>query len=152
MSNNLANLFGVDALKETLPEKQIEDLGLDKDSEESRANLKVLLDTGSRALEEVLNLAIDSENPRAYEVLTNMITTLADINIKLIETHNKQADVKKKTLTNKNDTTPVVNGNITNQSIVFSGTTAELSNFLKDLNTQPIEEVKEIKNDETKSS
>lgn len=148
--SNLANLFGLRDIKEPLPEKKEEHLGLDADADEARANLKVLIETGNRALEEMLNLAIDSEEPRAYEVLSNMIASLAELNLKTLEAHNKQADVKKKSLTNKNDPggQPTVNGNVTNQSIVFTGTTSELAGFLQTLKNQnEVQDAKVINNE-----
>lgn len=157
MSDNLSNLFGLSEMKEPLPEKREENLGLDNDADEARSNLKMLIDTGNRALEEMLNLAIDSENPRAYEVLSTMINSLAELNSKVLDMYNKQVDVKRKAATTTktketSDTQQVVNGNVTNQSIVFTGTTAELSKFLHDLKDQPTFNDKVIENAEIKSN
>lgn len=141
MSDSLSKVFGLEPLKETLPEPVKEDtVGLDDDAKQARANIKVLIETGNRALEEALNLAIESEQPRAYEVLTNLINTLADLNTKVIDVHSKTVDIKKKESAPTKGSQPqaplgLENNqptNVTNNT-VFVGTTAELSKFLENL-------------------
>lgn len=138
MSDNLSKLFGINELKTKLPEPVTEDKDLDEDAVKARQNIKTLIETGNRALEEALDLAIQSESPRAYEVLTNLINTLADLNSRVIDVHGKTADIKKKTNTRTDEsrtTQQTIEGpvNSTTNNIVFTGTTAELSNFLATL-------------------
>lgn len=145
MGDNISKLFGLDEQKEQLPAVRASDAEehqqLDLDAEDAGQNIKVLIETGNRALEEALNLAIDTESPRAFEVLTNLISTLGDLNLRVLEVHSKKADIKKK------NQAPVAKGseakgsepgsvNTTN-NIIFNGTTTELAKYL--------EEVKKLK-------
>lgn len=138
MSDNLSKLFGINELKATLPEPNKEDHGLDEDAVQARQNIKTLIETGNQALAEALDLAIQSESPRAYEVLTNLINTLADLNSRVIDVHGKTADIKKKSNT-RSDGQPAQHQTIegpvnnTTNNIVFTGTTAELSTYLATL-------------------
>lgn len=136
MSDSISKLFGLDEQKEQLPAVRASDAEecqqLDLDAEDAGQNIKVLIETGNRALEEALNLAIDTESPRAFEVLTNLISTLGDLNLRVLEVHSKKADIKKK------NQAPVAKGsepgsvNTTN-NIVFNGTTSELAKYLEEV-------------------
>lgn len=137
MSDNLSKLFGLQEQKAMLPEIPKEDTTLNDDADEAKHNIKTLIATGNKALEEALALAIESESPRAYEVLTNLINTLADLNSRVIDVHGKTADIKRKSgqapdLRQPNGQPEPVNN--TTNNIVFTGTTAELSKFLATLN------------------
>lgn len=132
MSDSLSKYFGVEEMRESLPAVHSESLSLDNDSEESKQNIKNLIETGNRALEEALNLAIESESPRAFEVLNSMIQTLANLNAQIIDIHSKTADVKKKTTQAGAAPAGGPVSNTTN-NIVFSGTTKDLAAHLKKL-------------------
>lgn len=137
MSNNLSNLFGLSELKEEMPVAKIDpNANLENDTDEIKANLKALLETGNQALEQLLNLAVDTEDSKVYDVLTHLIDTLGSLNHKVIDVYNKKADIRKKSALSEKDSgaSPTVNGDVTNNSIVFNGTTAELSKFLSELN------------------
>lgn len=145
MSDSLSKVFGLEPLKESLPEAPEGSQNLEDDSEEARKNIKALIETGNRALEEALNLAIESEQPRAYEVLTNLINTLADLNAKVIDVHGKTVDIKKKeaapakssagALATTGEVPQVVNNT---SNTVFVGTTAELARYLTELNSTKV--------------
>ena len=66
-----------------------------------------------------MKVAIESDNPRAYEVLATMIKTIADINVNLMDVSTKFAETNKVTVKNN-----------TNNSI-FVGTTKDLQALLK---------------------
>lgn len=129
MSNELSKYFGVDELRETLPALQSEALSLENDSEEVKHNLKMLVQTGNRALEEMLNLAIDSESEKAYIALANLIETLGNINEKIIDIHSKTTNIKVKS---GNASSPT-NVTSTTNNVVFTGTTKDLAKFLENL-------------------
>lgn len=95
---------------------------VDRDFEEVRSNLKEVIDRGNEAIDGILQVASETESPRAYEVAAQMIKTVADANKDLLDIHKKLKDVKKETTT--------VN-NTTNQSL-FVGSTKELQLFLKE--------------------
>ena len=86
----------------------------------ARSNIHNLIDTGMNALDGILKVATESDSPRAYEVLTNMIKTISDMNKDLIDIHDKLTDAESKKVTIKNTT---------NNSI-YVGSTSELQNLI----------------------
>lgn len=103
----------------------IEHTAADDDINLVRANLKDLMETTSEALADALELARISENPKAYEAVTNMILAAKELNKELIFTHQAQQKMKQDS-GEKNLPT-----NVTNNNVIFSGTPAELSALLK---------------------
>ena len=87
----------------------------------SRSNLHNLLLKGEEALKQSLEIAKQSEHPRAFEVVGNMIKQLADVNQQLLDLHKQQADVGRIQKTE----TKTVNNN------VFIGSTNELNKIIK---------------------
>jgi len=57
----------------------------ERDLEFARGNLYALIEHGSSSLEELKDVAMQSQHPRAYEVLSTMIKTLLDANKDLID-------------------------------------------------------------------
>ena len=92
-----------------------------KDYEYTRGNLYSLIEKGQEAINGILELAQESEMPRAYEVAGQLIKNVADATDKLMELQKKLKDVEEET--NKGPT------NVTNA--LFVGSTAELSKLLK---------------------
>ena len=93
-----------------------------KDYEYTRGNLYSIIEKGQEALNGVLELAQESEMPRAYEVAGQLIKNVADATDKLMELQKKLKDVEEETVA-KGPT------NVTNA--LFVGSTAELSKLLK---------------------
>lgn len=113
-----------------LPEKKVTEItvdkeDLDKDYLTVRDNLKELIGKGTTAIDGILNLASETEQPRAYEVLAQLIKTVADTNKDLLDMHNKM-----KTIKGEQSQTTNSGNTITNNSI-FVGSTAELQKLLK---------------------
>ena len=100
---------------------------IEYDYKTTRSNLHSLLMTGQEALNRALEIADSSENPRAFEVVGNLMKQLADINQQLLDLHNQKQ--KLDTVQQKDVTTQ----NITNNA-VFVGSTTELSKYLNTLN------------------
>ena len=92
-----------------------------KDYEYTRGNLYSLIEKGQEAINGILELAQESEMPRAYEVAGQLIKNVADATDKLMELQKKLKDVEEEV--NKGPT------NVTNA--LFVGSTAELSKLLK---------------------
>ena len=94
-----------------------------KDYEYSRGNLYSIIEKGQEALNGVIELAQETEMPRAYEVAGQLIKSVSDATEKLIDLQKKlkdiQSDDKKKSPTS-----------VTNNAL-FIGSTAELSKLLK---------------------
>jgi len=94
---------------------------LKKDYEYSRGNLYSIIEKGQEALNGILELAQESEMPRAYEVAGQLIKNVADATDKLIDLQKKLKDIDEQKV--KGPT------NVTNA--LFVGSTAELSKILK---------------------
>ena len=76
------------AVIEVLPEKISSNeiaKDLDTDYEYTRGNLKEIIEKGSKALDGILELAKESDHPRAYEVVGQIIKNVADVNRQLID-------------------------------------------------------------------
>ena len=95
---------------------------LNDDFEYSRATYYELLEKGKESLEDMMEVARSSEHPRAYEVLSNLIKNMADVNDKLMDLNKKRKDMDKKE--------EKLIGNTTNN--LFVGTSADLQKLLKD--------------------
>jgi predicted nucleic acid-binding Zn-ribbon protein len=94
---------------------------LKKDYEYTRGNLYSIIEKGQEALNGILELAQESEMPRAYEVAGQLIKNVADATDKLIDLQKKLKDIDEQKV--KGPT------NVTNARV--GGSTAELSKLLK---------------------
>lgn len=141
------------SLSQNIPEMQSSELTVEKpatdyqakidaDTEEdydfSRQRIKKLIDTSDEAISSMLALATDSEHPRAFEVLSNMFKTAADMNQQLMTL---QRDRKKmhETVAKKNINQSAGSTSTTNNAI-FVGTTTELQKFLSAQKTIDIDD------------
>jgi hypothetical protein len=99
-----------------------------KDYDYTRGNLYSLIEKGQEAINGILELAQESEMPRAYEVAGQLIKNVADATDKLMDLQRKLKDIEEEKVS-KGPT------NVTNA--LFVGSTAELSKLLKNgLNTE----------------
>jgi hypothetical protein len=94
-----------------------------KDYEYSRGNLYSIIEKGQEALNGVIELAQETEMPRAYEVAGQLIKSVSDATEKLIDLQKKLKDIQSED--NKKGPTSVTN------NALFIGSTAELSKLLK---------------------
>lgn len=60
----------------------------------SRHTYYELIEKGKDALETMIEVARESEHPRAYEVLSGMIKNISDVNDRLMELNRKQKDLE----------------------------------------------------------
>ena len=67
------------------------------DYDYSRQTYYDLIEKGRESLEDMIEVARQSEHPRAYEVLSGMIKNISDVNDKLMDLNKKQKDIRKKT-------------------------------------------------------
>ena len=93
-----------------------------KDYEYTRANLYSLIEKGQEAIDGIMELAAESDQPRAYEVAGQLIKSVGDVTDKLIDLQKKLKDIEEETVKTTN--------NVTNNA-VFVGSTSELSKLLK---------------------
>ena len=108
--------------------QKIEDISstvedIKKDYEYTRGNLYSIIEKGQEAIDSVLELAQETEQPRAYEVLGQLIKNVSDTTDKLMELQKKLKDVEEESGKNK--------GPSTVNNALFVGSTAELSKLLK---------------------
>jgi hypothetical protein len=110
-----------------LPVVKTESESVDTDASEARDNLRSLVETAKIALENALNIAIQSESPRGFEVVANLLNTAADLNTKLLNTHQQQQKIKQ----SNNQGDPVAINQTTTNNVIFNGTPSELGKLLK---------------------
>ena len=93
-----------------------------KDYEYTRGNLYSLIEKGQEAINGILELAQESEMPRAYEVAGQLIKNVADATDKLMDLQKKLKDIEEE---------KVGKGPTTVNNALFVGSTAELAKLLK---------------------
>jgi hypothetical protein len=99
-----------------------DDPNIKSDYDYSRATYYELIDKGRESLDLMIEVARESEHPRAFEVLSNMIKNISDVNDKLMELNKKTKDVTQSD--NKQDQKAITNNN------VFIGSTTDLQRLL----------------------
>ena len=95
---------------------------IEKDYEYTRGNLYSIIEKGQEAINGILELAQDSEMPRAYEVAGQLIKSVSDATDKLMDLQKKLKDVNEE---------QVSKGPSTVNNALFVGSTAELAKLLK---------------------
>ena len=98
----------------------------DTDFRYTRENLYNLLERGQDAVEELLEIAKQSEHPRAFEVVGQLIGKLTETNKELMGLHKtkKELSIEKS------------GGDVNVNNAVFVGSTAELQKLLKNNRTK----------------
>lgn len=92
-----------------------------KDYDYTRGNLYSLIEKGQEAINGILELAQESEMPRAYEVVGQLIKNVADATDKLMDLQKKLKDIEEEKQ----------KGPTTVNNALFVGSTAELAKLLK---------------------
>jgi len=96
----------------------------ENDVEYSRQKMKELIDLSSEAINNMMSLAVETEHPRAFEVLSTMIKQSSEMSQDLIKLQKTRKDITQTKDDNERN-------NTTNNSI-FVGSTKELQKFLKE--------------------
>ena len=135
IDRNLSSVFGAKPMEMTI----IDDAGvvppagetdkelIDSDANHVRSNMYSLLQQGQDALIYAIELAKQSDSPRAFEVVGTLMKNLSDMNLQLLDTHEKKQKLAgKKT----DDAQPQ---KIVNNSIVFQGSTKELHQMIQNM-------------------
>ena len=108
-----------DEMKQFFPP---EDKNVDNDYKYSRDTYYELVEKGKQSLELMIEVARESEHPRAFEVLSGMIKNISDVNDRLMDLNKKKKDLdRKEEIKNIANTT----------NNLFVGSTAELQKLLK---------------------
>jgi len=131
MKDKLSEVFDlVETNSEVLPAetKAVEiDATVSDDFEKSRENLYDLLTNGRSALMHALEVAKQSEHPRAFEVVGNLIKQLADINEQLLDLHTKKQKLDDPKGDKRKESPQTVNNNL------YVGTTSDLNKLINDM-------------------
>lgn len=125
VDKNLADILNTDYLpvaKEDKPITVHQDNTENPDADYSRANYYNLIEKGNEALDGILDVAKESQHPRAYEVAANMIKNLSDVTEKLMVLQKQQQELKPK---------EIAPTNVVVDKAIFVGSTAELLKKIK---------------------
>jgi gas vesicle protein len=95
------------------------------DHEYARGNLYNLIEKGQEAINDILDVAKQTNHPRAYEVAGNLIKNVADITDKLLESQRKLKEISEEKPKGPN----VVNNSL------FVGSTSDLQKMLKQISS-----------------
>lgn len=109
-----------------------ENKDVDADYNYARSNLYNLIDKGNEAVDAILEVARESQHPRAFEVAANMLKHLSDMNDKLLALQKSKRDL----MPNKQDSQTSVNVD----KAVFVGSTAELLKMIKNESNKELPE------------
>ena len=110
-----------EVVKPEKPDRLTKD-DITRDYEYTRGNLYSIIEKGQEAIDGILEIAQESEMPRAYEVAGQLIKSVSDATDKLMDLQKKVKDV--------NEDTPQKGPNTVNNAL-FVGSTAELAKLLK---------------------
>ena len=131
VDKNLAELLNTDYVpaikKEDNPITIHQNNSAEPDAEYSRANYYNLIEKGNEALDGILEVAKESQHPRAYEVAANMIKNLSDVTEKLMILQKQQKELR-----GPEQQTPQ---NVNIDKAVFVGSTADLLKKLKNVDS-----------------
>ena len=94
---------------------------IEKDYEYTRGNLYSIIEKGQEAINGILEIAQESEMPRAYEVAGQLIKSVSDATDKLLDLQKKIKEV------NEEEKGPT---SVTNNAL-FVGSTADLAKLIK---------------------
>ena len=114
-------------IQQTTPEDRIKQIkssseDIRKDYEYTRGNLYSIIEKGQEAINGILELAQESEMPRAYEVAGQLIKNVSDATDKLMDLQKKLRDVNEE---------KEQKGPTTVNNALFVGSTADLQKMLK---------------------
>lgn len=93
----------------------------DDDFDYARENLYSIINRGSDAIDDMVDLARASQHPRSYEVLATLLKTMTEANKDLLELQKKKKELQP----------TEYNGPKTINNNLFVGSTAELQKMLK---------------------
>tara|TARA_R100000455_G_C6217938_1_gene83352 strand:+ start:13 stop:417 length:405 start_codon:yes stop_codon:yes gene_type:complete len=130
--DEIGKSLGLTPLPEVIPVSQAnkpivakDDQAAEKDYQYARENFYNVIEKGTHALEDMIEVARASEHPRAYEVVSTIMKTLVDANKDLVQMSDKKVEREAKV-----EKPGTVNNNL------FVGSTADLQKVLKDLKNE----------------
>ena len=95
---------------------------IQKDYDYTRGQLYDVIEKGQEALSGILDVANNTDHPRAYEVAGQLVKSVSDAAEKLVALQQKMQDLEEG---------PKSKQKVTNNNALFVGSTAELSKLIK---------------------
>ena len=127
--NDLFDVVGEEIVEEEISEPEViesnaenREVDINADYEKSREHYYKLLEKGNDALEYSLEIAKQTDHPRAFEVFGQLLKSTTEVNDRLLELQMKMEQMK--ALEKKGNPTKVTNA-------LFVGSTAELQKLIK---------------------
>lgn len=127
----LSEALGIENAVEIIPPKKVEVINTPHEDDDikadynlSRRTFRSLIDKGNAAMENLTDLAKESESPRAYEVLATMMRTIADTTKDLYDLQKKTKDLKGEDKKEQ--------PNVTVEKAVFVGSPSDLLKKIKE--------------------
>lgn len=136
-NNELNKTFNIESNEISIEVEELKPIEIDddfdikrdirKDYKYSRGNIYSIIEKGQEAINGALEMAQETESPRAYEVTGQLIKNVADATEKLLELQKKLKDIEE--IKDKKGPSNVTNA-------LFIGSTAELTKFIKQQKSQ----------------
>jgi len=134
MSDSLEDSLNIDPVEPEKQEKQLrkkveidtsnypdrQKMDQRKDYTEVRDNLKEVIDNSKIAIDGILKVASESDSPRAFEVVSQLLKTSTEANKELLDVHKQMKDLEKDESVKK----------VTNNAF-FVGSTKELQDMIQ---------------------
>lgn len=114
--NNLNNFFNIEQTPDSAIQKN--DGATGEDFAYAKQNLKNIIEQSKIALEGIMKVAMEGDSPRAYEVVTQMLKTMSEINKDFIDIDNIRKETEKQ------------NVKTTNHNSFFIGSTTDLQDLI----------------------
>jgi hypothetical protein len=123
----IGNALGISPITSVIKrlEKEANDDTAKDDFTIARSNIHNIIDTGSEALDKLMQIADQSQQARAYEVVAILMKNLLDANKDLLSIQ--------KTIREIHDIEKPTNNTTVNHNNLFVGSTAELQKVIKDM-------------------
>ena len=100
------------------------------DFELARINIHTMVQTATDAIDELADIAKQSQHPRAFEVLAKLIDSTVAANKSLLDLQDKIRQIKNADIPS-NEKAQTINNNL------FVGSTAELQRLIKNIHQNP---------------
>ena len=126
VNEKLSELFDIEPIDTSVEKQEVIPVNVSEEDDFSfaRKNLRELIVKGSTAIDEILFVAKESEHPRAFEVSSNFLKNLSELNKDLLQLSKTKKEIEGRDARLKG-------GDINVEKAVFVGSTNELSKLLK---------------------
>lgn len=109
MSDSIATALDLTPLEPT--KKELIAVKSDDDYQTAKGNMHNVIDVGTRAMTDLADMAQQSQDPRVYRVLTELISAMTTANKELMEIKSKEVEIRHKE-EKANDSPTTVNQNL----------------------------------------